>query len=216
MKRKRLIQLAFVFFVTGFFVTGGMGLFINNLMHANDAGPVAKATQPATVPPILTRHTEPARPTAPKTVPATQPATKPRPTAPMPNEVVQPRNPNIPSDPELRQLVINTFLDFDSAKKNKDYTAFQSKMSAMWQTEDGKRNAQAYGQGITINLAQVKDSIPVLNPAPVLTDQGVLYLRGQVPAKTVRITFDFGYRLEQGTWKLHEFGPISWQGLNPM
>jgi hypothetical protein len=218
MKRQQLILVALVLFTAGFGVMWGTGWLVYKLAQADDTGSQVKSTLPTTTLPVATKPTEPARPTAPKTVartePKTEPKTQPKATKPVPTVVEPPRDPNIPPDAELRRLVIGTLLDLDAAKKNKDYAAFASKMSAKRQMEDGKTYAENYGRAIPINLGQVKDGVPVFAPAPVLTDQGMLFLKGTVAGKTERIRFEFGYHLEQGTWKLHDMGQMGWQGLN--
>ena len=214
MQRNRILLLSVAPFLVGFLLCGGTGLLINKLMHGSDTGLQAKLTTPApTVPtaprPTAPRPTEPAKTTVTKTVPKA--------TVPVPTAVFVPKKGEIPPDAELHKLVITTLLDLDGAIKTKDYTTFHSKMSALWQSDDGKRSAQSFGKGLGINLGQVKDGTPVFKPAPVLGADGVLMFTGHV-VKTHRVDFQFGYVFEQGAWKLQVFGNIGWAelGSKPM
>lgn len=218
MKRNQLIQMSLAMFVAGFVLTGGTGLLIINLIYGDDSVSHAKATHPATIRPPTPKPTEVVKATVPKTLPKpTEPAPKstgpvPKPTMPELKEIPPPpANGDLPSEAYLRHLVVTTFLDLDAAKKKKDLGEFQARMAASRQNEDGKRDAQGLANCFTVSLAVVKDAVPVFSQAPAIGGESVLSIRGHVPARGIRIDFEFGYVFEQGAWKLKTIGRIGWQ-----
>ena len=166
MNRNRIFVLAFGLFLIGFLFCGGTGLLINKLMRESDTGSQARATTPTIPVTTAPRPTEPVKPTVPKTVPKTEPkATEPKATKPVPTVVEVPRDPNIPADAELRQLVANTLSDIDGAIKKKDVTAWHSKMSAKWQADGAKQNLLGIIRNIKISVAPVRETAMVFSPA---------------------------------------------------
>lgn len=111
----------------------------------------------------------------------------------------------LPSEKELRALVLESLGDFNNALQGKNFAAFYKHISALWQKQTTPEKLQALFQPFIdkeIDLAPVLKLTPAYEPPPAINDDGLLQIKGTFATKPHQVLFQLGYIFEPPDWKL--------------
>jgi hypothetical protein len=115
---------------------------------------------------------------------------------------------SVPAESELKKLVINTLLEFNTAVRVQNFDSFHRQASKALQQAQKPQALQSSFQGFIdnkVDISAVKAATPVFDPAPAIDQQGVLRLNGYFPT-TPQVKFKLGYVRESNAWKLLSIG----------
>ncbi len=110
-----------------------------------------------------------------------------------------------PSLAENQKLVLNTTLEFARAVQARDLSLFRRNTSRKFQEKfSQKQFDQAFGGYIqqNINLLPVAKQVPIFKPAPFVTKDGILVLKGYFPTQPSEVHFNYSYAKKNNDWKL--------------
>jgi len=111
----------------------------------------------------------------------------------------------MPPRDQLEALVRRSLLDFNAAVQAKDFTAFHAKLSRAMRQKFTAEQIQGVFQKFVaeaINISPIQGVKPEFDPAPKLSDNGVLDLKGRYPTRPSEVRFDLSYVREGGEWRL--------------
>jgi hypothetical protein len=111
----------------------------------------------------------------------------------------------LPPQAETEALVTRSLLDFNAAVQSKDFTAFHASLSRAMRTKYTAEQIQGVFHKFIvqgINLAPIQGVKPQFDPAPKLTSNGTLVLKGHYPTRPSQVIFDLHYVREGGQWRI--------------
>ena len=114
-------------------------------------------------------------------------------------------NYSLTSEAQSRKIVLDTTLKFAHAVQAKDLSLFRDQTTQEFQQQfSNEQFNQAFGGYIeqNINLLPVAKFRPVFSPAPFLTKDGTLILKGHFPTRPSGVYFDYSYIWRDGRWKI--------------
>jgi hypothetical protein len=111
----------------------------------------------------------------------------------------------IPSDKEIKKLVLDTLLLFNDAVQAKSFKAFYAKLGPAWKKETSPAKLQEIFHDFIdkhIDFSDIDYEEPTFDVAPSINKNGWLAVKGQYTLKTTDVLFDLQYENDQGSWKL--------------
>jgi hypothetical protein len=121
----------------------------------------------------------------------------------------------MPDPAHLADMVHQTLLKFNDAVIEGSFHSFYLSVSQQW--KDGERLSGAAASGVTekilqnhfqgfidhkVNIAAVANLQPVFDTPPLITEDGLLELKGHFNTQPYRLNFDLDYIYELPFWKL--------------
>ncbi len=106
---------------------------------------------------------------------------------------------------EVKKLVKDSLLIFNSAIQTKDFSAFFNSLPKSWQDKLSKRQMDALFQPFIdkrVDISSIKDVDPVFDSEPHIDAEGRLLAHGFYPASPAQVRFDLTYTYDLPTWKL--------------
>jgi Ca2+-binding EF-hand superfamily protein len=111
----------------------------------------------------------------------------------------------IPPEPELKNLVHQTMLDFAAAVNAKDFSDFHRKIAKLWQeqitSEEFGRIFKSFIDQ-NVDLSPIEPLSPVFQKKPYLDGNGFLILQGIYNTEPLGTHFKLKYVPEETEWKL--------------
>lgn len=111
----------------------------------------------------------------------------------------------MPSETELRALALDSLGNFNQAVVQKDFTNFYKQISALWQKQTTPEKLQKLFQSFIeqeIDFSSALKLKPVFDEPPAIDENGILNVKGNLPAKPAPVQFELGYLFEAPAWKL--------------
>lgn len=116
----------------------------------------------------------------------------------------------MPSEPELQDLVKATMLDFNDAVQSGDFTSFHKKAAKKWQEQNtAEEMKDAFKEFVdnkeNFNLKGVSEMKPTFEPAPTfepLAGEKALSLSGWYATTPKKLKFELKYLREDSSWRL--------------
>jgi hypothetical protein len=111
----------------------------------------------------------------------------------------------VPPDPELKTMTLNSLLSFNEGVQDKDFSNFYKEISALWQDQTTPdKLKQLFNDFIEkeIDIAPIKKMQPVFNKDAKIDSDGMLVIAGYYPTTPKRVVFELKYLNEKGDWKL--------------
>lgn len=111
----------------------------------------------------------------------------------------------IPSDKEIKKLVLDTLLLFNDAVQTKSFKAFHAKLGPAWKKETSPGQLMDIFHVFVdkhIEFSDIDYEDPTFDVAPSVNQNGWLGVKGHYTLKTSDVLFDLQYENDQGSWKL--------------
>ncbi|MEY2529601.1 MAG: hypothetical protein QOJ05_1691 [Verrucomicrobiota bacterium] len=115
------------------------------------------------------------------------------------------RNDEIPSDKEIKKLVLDTLLLFNDAVQTKSFKAFHAKLGPAWKKETSPGQLMDIFHVFIdkhIEFSDIDYEDPTFDVAPSVNQNGWLAVKGHYTLKASDVLFDLQYENDQGSWKL--------------
>jgi len=112
---------------------------------------------------------------------------------------------DVPSNRELKTLVLGSLLLFNDAIQAKSFDRFYSKIAELWQKEITAEKLQKVFQVFIdkeIDLSPITKVEPVFDGTPAVNADGLLVVKGSYPTKPSKVFFELKYVYEEESWKL--------------
>lgn len=110
-----------------------------------------------------------------------------------------------PGDPELRELVLNSMLAFNTAVKAADFTSFHTTLAKPFRAQHTAEQLKEAFQGFVekqIDFSVIRGVQPEFDGPVKVSDAGVLAVAGAYPTKPTQVNFSLSYLFEDAQWKL--------------
>ncbi|MDQ6940744.1 MAG: hypothetical protein M3119_11370 [Verrucomicrobiota bacterium] len=111
----------------------------------------------------------------------------------------------LPAEAELRALAQDSLGNFNQAVVQKDFTKFHGQISTLWQKQITPAKLQESFRSFIEQEVDFSDALknkPVFDLPPAIDENGILQMKGSLPAKPDRVQFEVGYIFEPPVWKL--------------
>jgi hypothetical protein len=111
----------------------------------------------------------------------------------------------MPSDPELRALLLDSLLSFNQAVQAKRFDQFHQQLSVAWQEQITSEKLASVFQEFTdkqIDISGVKNLEPIFDKPPAIDSNGLLIVSGYYATTPTRVHFTLKYIYEHPAWKL--------------
>ncbi|MGZ4966900.1 MAG: hypothetical protein ACXV97_06975 [Chthoniobacterales bacterium] len=111
----------------------------------------------------------------------------------------------LPPENEIRALVKDSLGNFNQAVEGKDFTEFYGQIAAVWQKQTTPAKLQKLFQSFIdqeVDLAPALKLKAAFDPAPALTEDGIIIVSGSLPSEPSQVKFELGYIFESPAWKL--------------
>lgn len=139
--------------------------------------------------------------------------------SPYPKTAASPRTPNepklksavvensdgIPSEHELKKLVLDTLLLFNDAVKTESFKAFHAKLGSAWKNDTTPRQLIDIFRVFVdkrIDFAEIADVDPTFDGFAALEENGWLVVKGHYTLAASDVLFEVKYENEEASWKL--------------
>lgn len=112
---------------------------------------------------------------------------------------------DLPSEKELGGLILESMMKFNEALQAKDFAAFHSYISELWQKQATASELKDVFQPFIdaeIDISPARNLEAVLDVEPWIDDNGWLEVVGHYPTKPAQTAFNLSYVKEKGSWKL--------------
>lgn len=111
----------------------------------------------------------------------------------------------IPSDKELKKLVLDTLELFNDAVQAKSFKAFHAKLGPAWKKETSPAQLiEIFHEFVDkhIDFSDIEDADPTFDVAPALNADGWLVAKGRYTLERQDVLFEAKYENDQSSWKL--------------
>jgi len=125
--------------------------------------------------------------------------------APRAGAAVENRGRTLPSDTELKALVLDSLMTFNKGIQAKSFVEFHKGISIVWQKQiTAEQLAEAFRSFVEkeLNLAPIQGLTPAFDTPPSVNSDGVLILAGAYPSEPKKVHFTLKYVAENFAWKL--------------
>jgi hypothetical protein len=136
------------------------------------------------------------------------------PTSPVPSDT-EPESPaaedsdSVPSDEEVKKLVLDTLLLFNDAVQTRSFKAFHAKLATSWKkntTPEALMNSFREFLENNVDIAEIADVDPSFDEVPAIKEFGWLEAKGEYGLEDRDVHFECKYEKEQSNWKLASIG----------
>ncbi|HEX8076629.1 MAG TPA: TIR domain-containing protein, partial [Chthoniobacterales bacterium] len=135
--------------------------------------------------------------------PSPKSAASPRPTTePQLKSAPEESSDDIPSEREIKQLVLDTLLLFNEAVKTKNFDAFHAELGSSWKNQTAPRKLMtSFRQFVDkgIDIAEIADVDPTFDEAPAKNEEGDLVVKGRYALEDRDVLFECTYEKEQSS-----------------
>lgn len=111
----------------------------------------------------------------------------------------------LPTERGLEALVKSSLLSFNDANVTGNYTVFHAKLSKPFREQFSPEKLKATFKEFAdknIDIDLIAALKPSYDPAPVITDNGKLVVKGSFPTEPARVIFELDFIPSDGEWKL--------------
>lgn len=111
----------------------------------------------------------------------------------------------VPSDKELKGLVLDSLLAFNKAIQTQSFENFYGRIAELWRTETTPEKLQEIFQSFIdkeINISHITKLEPVFDEAPAINADGFLVAKGSYATKPSKVLFELKYVHQDEAWKL--------------
>ena len=112
--------------------------------------------------------------------------------------------PQAPIDKELRKLILDSLLLFNTAIQEKDFAGFHGHLAKLWQKQITPETLLENFQSFVdqeIDIAPIARLEPTFEGTPAVNEEGVLVVKGSYPMEP-NVSFELKYIFESTAWKL--------------
>ena len=111
----------------------------------------------------------------------------------------------VPSDKEVKGLVLDSLLAFNKAIQAESFENFYGRISEIWRRETTPEKLQAIFQSFIdkgINISQISRVEPTFDEPPAINADAFLVAKGSYATEASNVFFELKYVDEDGAWKL--------------
>ena len=111
----------------------------------------------------------------------------------------------VPSDKEVKGLVLDTLLAFNKAVQSESFENFYARISELWRKETTPEKLMAIFQTFVdknINIAEISKLDPVFDEPPAINADGFLVAKGFYAPEGRKVFFELKYVDQDAAWKL--------------
>jgi len=111
----------------------------------------------------------------------------------------------IPSEKEVKALVLESLLAFNTSVQAKSFTSFYRHIAELWRKETTAEKLQKIFQLFIdqeLNLGPIDTMEPTFDAKPAINSDGFLVVKGSYPTKPRKVAFEVKYVYEETEWKL--------------
>jgi hypothetical protein len=110
----------------------------------------------------------------------------------------------MPSDDDLKPLVLNSLLAFNKAIQEKNFAGFHQQIAALWRSQiTPEKLADLFKPFLDarVDISEISKAQPVFDEPPEINSDGLLVLKGYYPIQP-KVSFQLKYIYEGAAWKL--------------
>jgi|GEM_PF-2609419 len=124
---------------------------------------------------------------------------------PKPESALEDNNDAMPSDQEIKKLVLDTLLLFNDAVQTKSFKAFHAELGPAWKNDTTPRGLLDTFREFAdkkIDFAEIADADPTFDSTPALNEDGWLVAKGHYALEGRDVMFELKYQNDESAWKL--------------
>lgn len=133
-----------------------------------------------------------------------------KPSSPAPNEpklksAAVENSDGIPSEKEIKKLVLDTLLLFNDAVQTKSFKAFHAKLGPAWKNDTNPRQLIDIFRVFVdkkIDFAEIANVDPFFDGFPLINEDGWLVVKGHYTLEGRDVLFELKYQNDESSWKL--------------
>ena len=118
-----------------------------------------------------------------------------------------------PTEQQLKELVSESLLKFNSAIQMENFSEFYNYVSVAWQSQLLERQLKRAFQPFIdrgMNIDSIRNSEPVFDEPAKINRDGILVVNGHCPAVPLCVVFSLKYVYELPKWKLYAASKSAW------
>lgn len=111
----------------------------------------------------------------------------------------------LPSDKEIKKLVLDTLLLFNDAVQTKSFKAFHAKLGPAWKNDTTPRQLIDIFRVFVdkkIDFAEIANVDPFFDGFPLINEDGWLVVKGHYTLEGRDVLFELKYQNDESSWKL--------------